>query len=407
MNAPAFAADAFRPVRDGELNVFLVAGEPSGDALGANLMRGLAARAGRVRFAGVGGPAMEAEGLTSLLPLSELSVMGILPVLRRLPQLIACIRKTADAAIAARADLLVIIDSPDFTHRVARRARRARPTLPIVNYAGPSVWAWRPGRARRMRAYVDHVMALLPFEPAAYARLGGPDCTYVGHPLLDAVASALPNAEELRARHGSPATLLVMPGSREAEIRRLMPVFGSALALLNEAQRSDIVLPTLAHLETAVRAETEKWPLKPRIITDAVSKYAAMRRARAALVASGTATLELALAEIPMVVAYRVSRIDAVVARAMLKIDWIALPNLILDRRAVPELLQGDCVPQSLAAELRPLLAGGMQRDAQLAGFAEVALVMGGGHLPHAGNRAAELAQRIACRRRLAERAHR
>jgi lipid-A-disaccharide synthase len=366
----------FCPARDEELNVFLIAGEPSGDVLGAGLMRALTRRAGRVSFSGVGGPAMEMQGLTTLIPLSDISVMGIVPVLKRLPQLITSIGKVADAVIAARPDVLVIIDSPDFTHRVARRVRRAQPNLPIVNYVSPSVWAWRPWRARRMCGYIDHVLALLPFEPAEYNRLNGPDCIYVGHPLVEQIAALCPNADEALRREILPPVLIIMPGSRDSEIRRLMPVFGRVLARLSEAHPLHFVLPTLPHLEDLVRAEAERWPAKPRIVTAANDKYAAMRRARAALVASGSATLELALAGVPMVVAYRVSRIEALVARQMLTIDKIALPNLILGRHAVPECVQADCSAKALAEALAPLLAGRAQRDAQLTAFEELASLM-------------------------------
>ena len=392
MNAPLLATDALRPAQDEALSVFLIAAEPSGDLLGAGLMTALAKRAGRVRFAGVGGPAMQAQGMRSLLPLGDVAVMGILPVLERLPQLMAAIRSVANAAIAARPDILVIIDSPDLTHRVARRVRRACPDLPIVNYVSPSVWAWRPRRARRMRPYVDHVLALLPFEPAAYARLDGPDCTYVGHPLMDGLAALQPNSEESRLRETS-RTLVVMPGSREAEIRRLMPVFGAAIAQLRGPL--EIVLPTLPPLESLVRAEARQWALAPRIVTARDDKHAAMRCARAALLASGTATLELALARVPMVVAYRVSRVDEVFARLMLNTDKIALPNLILGRHAVPELLQAGCSAQAVAQALQPLLAGGRARDAQLAAFQDLRSLMDvGGRNP--SDKAAAIIERLA-----------
>ena len=212
------------------LRVALVAGEHSGDQLGAKLMRALSeARAGEIAFLGVGGEAMEAEGLRSLFPISDIAVMGILPVLARLPKLIARIRQTAEAIIAAPPDALVIVDSPDFTHRVARRVRAALPKLPIVDYVSPSVWAWRPGRAKAMRTYVDCVLALLPFEPEAYRRLNGPRCVYVGHPLIERLAVLRPNPDEERRRAAAPPLIVVLPGSRRSEVRRLMADFGGAL----------------------------------------------------------------------------------------------------------------------------------------------------------------------------------
>jgi lipid-A-disaccharide synthase len=395
MNAPVLATDIAGSARADTLNVFLIAGEPSGDALGADLMRALVERAGRVRFCGVGGAAMEAQGLTSLMPLADVSIIGILPVLTRLPHLIDAIARIATAAIAANPGILVIIDSPDFTHRVARRVRRVRPNLPIVNYVSPSVWAWRSGRARRMCAYVDHVLALLPFEPAAYRRLGGPDCTYVGHPLVDAMAVLGSSAEAQRPQEPPRSVLLVMPGSRESEIRRLMPVFGSALALLNPND-FEVVVPTLPHLQSLVRSEAQKWATKPRIVTDAHDKYGVMRRARAALVASGTATLELALFGVPMVVAYRVSRVEELIAQLMLHITNIALPNLIVGRTIVPELLQNHCAAKSLAKALTPLLTGGSERDAQIVGLAEVKRRMRADRPRRSSDYAAELVESLA-----------
>lgn len=396
MNAPLLPPRGFCPVHEQALKVFLIAGEASGDVLGAALMRALRRRVGRVSFAGVGGPGMETEGLTSLIPLSEIAVMGIVPVLKRLPRLMARIGKIADAVIAADADILVLIDSPDFTHRVARRVRHAQPDLPIVNYVGPSVWAWRPWRARRMCSYIDHVLALLPFEPAEYKRLHGPDCTYVGHPLLEQIGVLRPGPDEAVRRERSPPILLIMPGSRASEIRRLMPIFAGVVETLSKAHRLHFVLPTLPHLEDLVRAEAEKWSAKPRITTTAEDKHAAIRCARAALVGSGSATLELALAGVPMVVAYRVSLIEELVARQMLSIHKIALPNLILAKHAVPECVQANCTAIALAEALAPLLAGGEQREAQLTALEELALLMNidAQHMP--SDRAAAIVESIA-----------
>ncbi len=374
MNAPVLARKVSCAPATKQLSVFLIAGEPSGDALGAALMRELRGKAQHVRFVGVGGAAMEGEGLASLLPLRDIAVMGVLPVLKRLPSLLDAIRKVADAVVATNPDVLVIIDSPDFTHRVARRVQRARPDLPIVDYVSPSVWGWRPGRARRMRRYIDHVLALLPFEPGIYERLGGPACTYVGHPLVEEIEALRPNPEDMRQRERSPPILLVMPGSRESEIRRLMPVFGAAAAGMSEPL--EIVLPTLPSLEPLVWRAAASWPRKPRILIGREETYAAMRRARGALVASGTATLELTLAGVPMVVGYRVSLLEELVARLLLVTDKIALPNLILGRHAVPELVQRDCSPRKLLEALRPLLAGGAKREAQLVALSEVAAQM-------------------------------
>jgi lipid-A-disaccharide synthase len=348
------------------LDVFLVAGEPSGDQLGYKLMRALRqAVQGDVKLRGIGGEAMSGEGLSSLFPMSDIAVMGLLPVIKRLPLLLARIRQTADEIIADPPDVLVIIDSPDFTHRVARRVRAALLHLPIVDYVSPSVWAWRPGRAPAMRAYVDEVLALLPFEPAAHARLGGPACTYVGHPLIERIAELRPNADELQARDASPPLLVVLPGSRRSEIERLMDMFGQAVAqTVAHTGPLDVVLPAVSHLAPLIAQKARGWTVQPRVVLGEAEKYAAFRSARAALAASGTVTLELALAQVPMVVGYRVSRIEAL-ARFLVTASSIVLPNLILGENAIPELVQEDCTALALSDALIPLLTGGRQRDAQ------------------------------------------
>jgi lipid-A-disaccharide synthase len=271
-----------------------------------------------------------------------------------------------------RPDVLVIIDSPDFTHRVARRVRNFMPGLPIVDYVSPTVWAWRGGRAAEMRGYVDHVLALLPFEPAAHRRLGGPPCTYVGHPLLERLDDLTPDAEDRRRRESKPPLLLVLPGSRRSEIERLMPVFATTLERLADKIGSfDAVLPAVSHLEDEIRKRVASWRVRPRIISSEAEKFAAFRSARAALAASGTVTLELALAHVPMVIAYKLSRIEFQ-ARHFISVTSIVLPNLILGENVVPEFLQERCAPEALADALGRLIAGGYERDAQDLGFARL-----------------------------------
>jgi lipid-A-disaccharide synthase len=357
--------------------IFIVAGEDSGDHLGAPLMRALKADFGRVEFAGVGGPEMAAEGLQSLLPIKELAVIGFSALVRHLPRLLGSIRQVANAAIAADPDVLVIIDSPEFTHRIARQVRAARPDIPIIDYVSPSVWAWRPWRARAMRRYIDHVLALLPFEPALHAKLGGPPCTYVGHPLVEQVRSLRPSPDEERRRQANPPVVLVLPGSRGGELRRLLPVFGDAIALLQQrCGAMDLVLPTLPHHAAHVEVATAGWAVRPRIVVDRADKQAAFRTARAALAKSGTVTLELALAGVPMVTAYKVSLPEEVVARIALNVPSVILANLVLDENVVPELLQRACTPQGLADTLAPLLAESPQRQRQVAAFARLDEIM-------------------------------
>jgi lipid-A-disaccharide synthase len=375
------------------LRVALVAGEHSGDQLGYKLMRALReARAGDVAFSGVGGEAMEAEGLKSLFPISDIAVMGVLPVMARLPSLIARIRETAAAIVAARPDALVIIDSPDFTHRVARRVRKALPALPIVDYVSPSVWAWRPGRAKAMRAYVDCVIALLPFEPEAYRRLGGPACVYVGHPLIERLDALRPSAEEAQRRAAPPPLIVVLPGSRRSEVSRLMADFGGALEVLRQAVGPiSAVLPTLPHVEREVRELAAAWPGQPKIVLGEDAKFAAFRAARAGLAASGTATLELALAQVPMVGAYKVSLVEEQL-KYLIKVPSILLPNLILGERAIPEKLQRECTPSALGAELAAIVREGAARKAQLEALSRLDRLMA---LPDDGAPSAHAARAV------------
>ena len=363
---------------DHNLAIALVAAEESGDQLGAALMRAIKERtAGRVRFAGVGGREMAREGLAGPFPIDELAIIGFAAIPRQLPVILRRIGETAQLVLATKPDVLVIIDSPDFTHRVARRVRAAAPSIPILDYVSPTVWAWRSGRARAMRHYVDHVMALLPFEPRAHQRLGGPPCTYVGHPLLEQLAQLRPSRAEAERRRADPPILLVLPGSRSAEIRRLLPIFGNALELLAAGPaRLEIVLPTLPHLRERITSATAGWPLRPRIVVEAKDKQAAFRVARAALAKSGTVTLELALAGIPMVTAYKVSLLEEIVARLAIHVPSAILPNLILEENVVPEFLQRRCTPQNLADALAPLLVQSPQRQRQIDAFARLDSVM-------------------------------
>ena len=347
------------------MKIALVAGEASGDDLGTKLMAALKQH-GPIDFVGVGGPRMEAQGLTSFFPMTDIAVMGFIPVIKKLPTLLRRIRETADGIIAAKPDVLVIIDSPDFTHRVAKRVRKVLPDLPIIDYVSPSVWAWRPGRAKKMRRYVDHVLALLPFEPDAHRRLHGPLCTYVGHPLIEILSTLRPSEIEAERRSQEPYRLLVLPGSRRSEIRRLLAVFGETIALV--AQHSpelDVVLPAVDHLRDEIIAGTADWVVKPRIVSGLDAKYEAFRTARAALAASGTVTLELALAQVPTIVAYKVSKLEEQV-KYLITVNTIVLPNLILGENAIPEFLQQDANSETLSRALLPLLQDTPERQAQL-----------------------------------------
>ncbi len=363
------------------LRLFLVATEESGDRLGAALIRALReATNGRIELRGIGGRAMAAEGLTSLFPIDDLAIVGFSAIPKRLPDILRRIREAADAAVAAGPDGLVIIDSPEFTHRVARRVRRRAPHIPIVDYVSPSVWAWRPGRARAMRAYVDRVLALLPFEPEEHRKLGGPPCVYVGHPLSEQVDALRPSPDEADRRARKPWTVLALPGSRRGEVERHAAVFGEALGLLAERVGSthslEVVVPTAPHLSDPVTRSCATWPVPVRVVTSEDDKRAAMRIARAALTKSGTVTLELALSGVPMVAAYRVSAIEALVARRLVRGTTVILANLVLGRNVVPEFLQDDCTPSRLADALAPLLNDTQTRQLQTEAFASLDAIM-------------------------------
>jgi lipid-A-disaccharide synthase len=363
--------------------IFLIATEESGDRLGAGLMKVLRQRLGDgVQFVGVGGRAMTGEGLVSLFPIEELSIVGLAAVFRQLPKLLRLIRQTAAAVIDASADILVIIDSPDFTHRVARRVRARDPSMPIIDYVSPSVWAWRPGRARAMRSYVDHVLALLPFEPEAYRRLNGPPCSYVGHPLIERVNQLRPNADEQSRRDAPPPVLLVLPGSRRSEISHHLSVFGDALGRLQAQGASfEPVLPTMPHLERAVTDGVKSWAIAPRIVMGEAEKRAAFRIAHGALAKSGTVTLELALAGVPMVTAYRLGAVEAFILRRAIKVRSVILANLVIGRDVIPEFLQEDCTAEKLAGALAELLADSALRRRQLEAFATLDTIMSTGNV--------------------------
>lgn len=359
----------------------LVAGEPSGDVLGADLMQALKEMlGGEVRFSGVGGPRMQAEGITSVFPMSDIAVMGPREVIPRLPLIFRRMKQTIDHAVAYQPDAMVIIDSPDFTHIVARRVKRRAPNIPIINYVSPSVWAWRRGRARAMAKYLTRVMALLPFEPAFFKAVAGLDCVYVGHPAIERLPQAGSGAR-FRTAHGiapEAPVLLVLPGSRTNEVRRLLPVFGDTVARLH-ASLPDlrVVVPTVPHVREVVIAAAAKWSVPAIIVEDEMEKRAAFDASTAALAASGTVSLELGLARVPMVVGYRIDAFAGAIVGRMLKVPSVVLVNLILDRPSVREFLQGACTPPALAQALLPLLGNTPQRARALADLDEMRSIMG------------------------------
>lgn len=346
------------------MKVFLIAGEASGDKLGAALMAGLRELA-EPDFSGIGGPLMQAEGLESLFPMDELSIMGLAEVLPKYAHLKRRIRQTAQAVIAARPDVLVTIDSPDFCLRVAKLVK-AQSNIRIVHYVAPSVWAWRQGRAAKMAKVVDQVLALLPFEPP-YLQAAGVDCDFVGHPVVAEPQASAAQAREFRTRHGigDAPLLLALPGSRRGEVARLAPRFGQALIRVRQT-RPDlrIVVPTTANVTPLVRELCANWPGKPLVLAPSdmnttlyqAEKRAAFRAADYALAASGTVSLELAAADTPMVIAYDMNPFSRILIGLMLRIDTVTLVNLVSETRTVPECLGRNCTADKISAALETLV---------------------------------------------------
>jgi lipid-A-disaccharide synthase len=359
------------------LTVCILAAEESGDRLGSALMRALKGRSDAVRFVGIGGHEMLDEGLQPLVPIKEIASIGLGSMIAHLPAIFRYLKSVAAAAVAARPDVVVTIDSPDLTHRIARRIRKQAPSIPIINYVSPSVWAWRPGRARAMRSFVDHVLALLPFEPEVHKQLGGPPCSYVGHPLVEHLNELRPNAEEAVRRRADPPVVVVLPGSRAGEIRRMTAVFGEAIAILRERIGAfEVVVPTVPRLKDGVLAATASWVVRPRIVVDPADKWAAFRIARVALAKSGTVTLELALSGVPTVAAYKVSLLDEVIARMAINVPSVILTNLVLGENVVPEFLQRDCTPGKLADATAQVVTDSSERRRQVEAFARLDAIM-------------------------------
>jgi lipid-A-disaccharide synthase len=356
------------------MRLFITAGEPSGDHLGGALLQALRTLDPTLQARGVGGPAMAARGVASLFSQSDLAVMGLAEVLPRLALLLRRIDETAQAIAADPPDVVVTIDSPDFSFRVAKRARNllgAHTTVKFIHYVAPSVWAWRPGRAAKMAQFLDRVLCLLPFEPPYFERVGL-SARFVGHPL--AAKPHLP-----RTDHTDAPTLCLLPGSRRGEITRHLPIFLDTLATLRRHRPAlRAVLPTLPHLEAQIAAIVKG---QADIVADRARHDACFAASTAALSASGTVTLEVALAHLPQVIAYRVNPLTAAIARRLIRVTHVGLPNLVLGREIAPERLQERCTPRDLAAALAPLLDDPVARASQVqaAGEMRTALLPSGG----------------------------
>ena len=357
-------------------HIMILAGEPSGDILGARLMAALEERTnGTARISGVGGEAMAAHGLSSMVPMDELSVMGLFEIAPRIPRLLRRIRQVAEAVKRSPPDALVTIDSPGFNFRVA--SRLAGREFPLIHYVAPQVWAWRPGRARTIAKYVDHLLLVLPFEAPYFETVGLPT-TFVGHPITE---TGIGDGTAFRRRNdiAPEATVVaVLPGSRRSETSRLLGVFRETVERLSaRIPGLRIVLPTVAGVAGQVTAAAARWPGLPVVVRDRADKADAFAASDIALTASGSAVLELAVAGVPMVVGYRVNPLTMVLARHLVQIDRISLFNLVADRRVVPEYLQDDCRPDILAAAVEKIIVDGVVRAEQMEAAREVTRRLG------------------------------
>lgn len=365
--------------------LFVMAGEPSGDALGARLMAATRRlTGGQVRFIGIGGEKMIAEGLVSLFPMGELTLFGVFELLPHLPNLIRRIDQTAATILRERPDVVIGIDSPGFTLRVAKKVRAAQPSIPLIHYVAPTVWAWKPKRAAKYAAIYDHLLAILPFEPPYFEREGLP-CSFVGHSVVEGGAGR-GDGSRFRAAHGladRDRVVVVLPGSRKGEVARLLPDFRATLERLMPRHPNLVaVVPTVATVRDRVAAALADWPLRTILVEGDADKHDAFAAAEVALAASGTVALELALARLPSVIAYRLNPITVALYRRLIRVKYVNLVNLMLDRMLVPELLQEECRPDRLADALGRLLDDPQARQAQIDGVAEVARWLGQGDVP-------------------------
>ncbi len=359
--------------------IFIVSGETSGDHLAGSLMAALKRETrGRIRFAGIGGAQSESQGLKSLFPMSELSLMGLAEILPHLPRLMRRIKQTAAAVRDLEPDAVVTVDSPDFSLRLAHHLRGSG--IPVIHYVAPQLWAWAPFRARKLKKRLHHVMALLPFEVPFFAQYGIP-ATYVGHPAIDAGAER-GDGKAFRARHGlapDAPVLCVLPGSRQGEVRRMLPVFGEASTLLKEKFPDlQIVIPAVDSVAQTVRQITQDWPVPVLVVSNMAERFDAFAASNAAMSKSGTVTLELALAGVPMVVAYRISPTSAFIVRRLgVGVEHASLVNLLLGRQVVPEFLQEDCTGTKIAEGMAEILSSETVREAQQKDFKDVVKALG------------------------------
>jgi lipid-A-disaccharide synthase len=361
--------------------IMLVAGEASGDQLGGRLMAALKAKQDHIRFIGVGGPRMEREGLQSLFPMNEMSVMGLTEVVPHIPHLLKRISQTADYAKSEKPDVVITIDAPDFSFRVGKKLKGKG--IPLVHYVAPSVWAWREGRAKKIAGFLDHLLALLPFEPPYFEKEGLPT-TFIGHSAVEERHDG--DGERFRAQHGLNANqklLAVLPGSRNSEVKRLLPVFRKVIDdIARKYPDARIVVPTVSKVVDTVTDEMKSWPLDPIIVATDQERHDAFAAADCALAASGTVSLELAIAGVPHVIAYQVNAVTGWIAKRLIKIDTVTIVNLVLGTKLIPEFLQDKCKAKKIIPVLENLMADSPERAVQLEGFDKACTMLGFGDRP-------------------------
>ncbi len=372
---------------------FLVACEPSGDLLGAHLMRGLKALLnGHVRFAGVGGENMEAEGLKSIFPQSDLALFGLFELLPKIPLVLKRLRETAAAALAIKPQAVITIDGPDFSFRLAKKLKGQG--FPLIHYVAPTVWAWRAGRAKKIAKLYDHLLALLPFEPP-YFEKEGLACTFVGHPVVEGGASK-GSAELCRSALSIPADkkiLCVLPGSRRSEIKRLAPIFGETLGLLKDKiEDHAVIVPTIQPVYEYLLTFTKDWPVKPTILIGNQAKFDCFAASHAALAASGTVSLELMMANVPHLIAYYLSPLTVFLYRRLIKVRFANLVNLLQNTEVVPEYLQDNCTPPKLAEAVENIWRDGGARASQQSMFGLTRVMLA----PDTPNKAATTVAQVA-----------
>lgn len=375
------------------LHIYIVAGEASGDALGASLMKALKSLHPDIKFSGVGGSQMAAEGMQSLFPMEDLSVMGVAEVLPRLFKILHRIRQTAKRILRSNPDAVVTIDSPDFCFRVVKKVKAKNKAIPCIHYVAPSVWAWRPGRAAKVAQFLDHILTLLPFEPP-YFEKHGLASTFVGHPIVERL-SQRGDGMRFRKKYGLNATqpvLCMLPGSRMSELSRLLEKFcETADIVLRNRHDAVIAIPTLPHLKRHIEEFFKGRGINPVIVDDVADKFDCFAASHAAIAASGTVSLELALSDVPHIIAYKLSPFSAWLAKRLIKIPYVNLVNIILGRPSVPELLLEKCEPGPMSEELLKLMEQKDDRARQLTDFREVLIKLGLGDPETPGQKAAKV----------------